>query len=437
MLSSGSVRPNPDRDHNPTPAAFTARTCTSYRVSAERPEIVVDVATPLNRMRQPPTTRLSVSHAAAQPKPSTANPPAPITGIAQRTTNTLQPSTPSAGAIDGGINAAGTSDAGNTSGGGVKAAATAALEACSGVVARAFAACEISDPPEVTAPLTPNLMAMIGRALIRRGEIALVIDVDGAGMLHLWPAASWDLTGSYNPESWLYRLHLAGPSQQHSIELRPSEGVVHLCYSRDPARPRKGVGPIEPAALAGRLSAETAAALGDESSMSRGAVLPLPVDGNDPTVAQLKADLRKLSGSLALVESTADQWGTGDTRTAPRKDWEPRRIGANPPAPLVQLHEAASREVLSAVGISPSLFSGGDGTSMRESWRQVLFGVIAPLGRIVQDELQAKLEAEITISWEELRASDLSGRARTFQSMIGGGMEVERAASLAGLMDGE
>ena len=36
-----------------------------------------------------------------------------------------------------------------------------------------------------------------------------------------------------------------------------------------------------------------------------------------------------------------------------------------------------------------------------------------------------------------LRASDLSGRARVFQSMVGGGMDVTKAASLAGLMDAE
>ena len=60
-----------------------------------------------------------------------------------------------------------------------------------------------------------------------------------------------------------------------------------------------------------------------------------------------------------------------------------------------------------------------------------------PLGLIVQHELQTKLETEITISWEELRASDLSGRARAFQSMVGGGMDAERAASLAGIMDAE
>ena len=38
------------------------------------------------------------------------------------------------------------------------------------------------------------------------------------------------------------------------------------------------------------------------------------------------------------------------------------------------------------------------------------------------------------MSWQELRASDLSGRARAFQSLIGGGMPLDQAVSVAGLM---
>ena len=63
-----------------------------------------------------------------------------------------------------------------------------------------------------------------------------------------------------------------------------------------------------------------------------------------------------------------------------------------------------------------------------------MFGVLSPLGRLVESELQAKLEDRVTLSWQELRASDLSGRARAFQSMVGGGMDVGQAVAVAGLM---
>ena len=60
-----------------------------------------------------------------------------------------------------------------------------------------------------------------------------------------------------------------------------------------------------------------------------------------------------------------------------------------------------------------------------------------PLGRIVADELSAKPEAPITLSFDALFAADLSGRDRAFQSLVGGGMDVSKAAGLAGLMESD
>ncbi len=63
-----------------------------------------------------------------------------------------------------------------------------------------------------------------------------------------------------------------------------------------------------------------------------------------------------------------------------------------------------------------------------------MFGVLSPLGKLVESEMKAKLDDEITLSWGELRATDLSGRARAMQSMVNGGMSVTDAVSVAGLM---
>ena len=101
---------------------------------------------------------------------------------------------------------------------------------------------------------------------------------------------------------------------------------------------------------------------------------------------------------------------------------------------MVDLVDVSSREIYAACGFNAALWGGSQAASVREAWRLALFGVLSPLGRLVQAELQDKLEDSVTLSWQELRASDLSGRARAFQSMVGAGMEVERAAGLAGLM---
>ena len=56
------------------------------------------------------------------------------------------------------------------------------------------------------------------------------------------------------------------------------------------------------------------------------------------------------------------------------------------------------------------------------------------MGRMVSAELSSKLDLPVTFDWSGLMAGDISGRARAFQSLVKGGMDVEKAASLSGLM---
>lgn len=314
--------------------------------------------------------------------------------------------------------------------------ATGALEAVSGVVGRAFAASEVTGPASVTAALTPSVLALVGRELVRRGELVFVVDSDN-GEIRLHPCEAIDVSGGYDARTWRYRLNLPGPSKTESRENVSAGGVLHFMYSRDASKPWIGVGPIQAATLAGRLSAAVVGALADEAGTARGYLLPIPrTDGEDGSVAQLKADLKGSKGGLSLVESMTEQWSAqSGSSTRSSDNWTVKRVGASPPDSLVNLADTAAREVFSACGISPALFSAGDGTAAREAWRQVLFGVIAPLGKMVSSELSMKFGEPVSLTWDELRASDLSGRARAFQSMVGGGMDPGRAAGLAGLMD--
>ena len=61
---------------------------------------------------------------------------------------------------------------------------------------------------------------------------------------------------------------------------------------------------------------------------------------------------------------------------------------------------------------------------------------LQPVAGLVQHELRAKLDAPgLKLSFDALFASDLSGRARAFGSMVKAGMDVSKAAALAGLME--
>ena len=309
---------------------------------------------------------------------------------------------------------------------------TGALEAAAGFVGKAFAAAEITASDAIVAALDPPTMAMIGRALIRRGEIVMLIRVDAERGLTLLPCQSHDVAGSPDPTTWTYRCSVGGPERTLTYAGVPAEGVIHLRYATDPERPWRGYGPLGVALLAGRLSAETVSALADEVSGPRGTLLGVPVDGNDPTVEKLRTDIAGLKGRTALWQGGSDWDNEG---TGGKAGMGTVRLGANPPASLVELHKRATQEVYAACGLNPSIFESGTGTQARESYRQALFGTIAPLGRIVETELRNKLnDPGITIEWSELRAADIASRARAFQSMVGGGMDLAQAAALSGLM---
>ena len=75
-----------------------------------------------------------------------------------------------------------------------------------------------------------------------------------------------------------------------------------------------------------------------------------------------------------------------------------------------------------------------DGTAMREAYRQFVLCSVEPLAKIVTRELATKLDVpDLRMSFTSLWAHDNIGRARSFASLIQGGMDVARAAGLSGL----
>ena len=247
-------------------------------------------------------------------------------------------------------------------------------------------------------------------------------------MLRLLPAQTHDIVGGPDPTRWEYQVTVGGPSETETHNNVPATSVLHFKYAIDPERPWRGNSPLGVARLAGRLSAETISTLADESSGPRGQLLGIPVDGSDPTIAKLKVDIDKAKGRMAHLQ-TGDWGNIGEGYT----DIQPRRFGANPGEHLVLLAQLASREIYAACGLHSALFGEGDAASTREAWRLLLFGVVAPLGRKVEHELQEKLEDAVTLEWGELRASDIQGRARSFKSFVDGGLAVEAAAKEVGL----
>ena len=290
-------------------------------------------------------------------------------------------------------------------------------------------ACGVTGASMYANALTPQIMELIGRALVRRGDAIFYLDTSDG--LSLIPAQTHSIDGGYMPDSWVYDLTLAGPGQFTSIHPVEAAGVLHFRTNCDVESPWRGHAPLWIARAVADLLSASSNYLIEESGAPRGSFMPTPADGDDSTISELKADVKTAAGAMLFVESMQNDWDQGGKSAG---DWKTQHFGPSVGTGMVEAAQIARSEAMAALGINEALFSAADSAALRESWRLALFSVIAPLGELVQSELRAKLDPSVTLSWTELRASDLAGRARAFQSLVNGGMDLAKASEIAGIM---
>ena len=310
----------------------------------------------------------------------------------------------------------------------------AAVEIAAGLWARAFASATVSGSNAVT----PGLLAMIGRALLRSGEFVAALEIE-RGELALLPAASWEVAGSSPREAdWLYRLDLPTPSGGAISRTLPAAGVVHARYAAESVAPWRGIGPVAWAQATGKLAAALELRLGQEASAPVALLIPAPQqledDSADDPLDGLRRDLLAAKGTFLLVESMSGGWQEHQARQSRADDWAVRRMGATIPPGNVALRSDVFVNVLGICGVPPSLAAmPADGGAQREGYRRFVASTIAPIAKTVAAELSAKLETPISIRFPELAHADVSARARAFGSLVGAGMDASEARELAGL----
>ena len=294
-----------------------------------------------------------------------------------------------------------------------------AQEIAAGTVSRAFASAEASGSD--AALFTADVLGQIGRDLVTSGD-----SVWRTGLTRLVYVHAYQITPM---DDGTYRYQVDTPNGK-SILNRP----LHVRYARE-YRTGRGIGPLGAAVRLREFIARLEDRMAFESGGTVGYLLPIPAGGEDEDVEVFKADLAKLGGKTAVVETTAAGWGEGRA-AAPQRDYEPRRIGPNIPSGNVQAYGKALESALAACGVPVELVSSADGTAQREAWRRFLHGTVQPLGKLVE---QAASDAGLGLSlgFDGLMASDISGRARAFGSLVQGGMDMAEAAGMTGLLGDE
>ena len=307
---------------------------------------------------------------------------------------------------------------------------TAAAQAAASLVARSLAIAEIDGATPARTGLTGAMLHDLGAALILEGEAVYRIDVSQGGTVTLSRASDWDITGGPDPQSWRYRIKIAGPTRDAETIL-PAAAVFHPRVNASPSEPHKGRSPIGLAAQSARMAAGIERQFGNEAQQPSGQVLPHPENVGETILTEIKGDLQKMAGRTMLVPSMASGWGEG--KAGAPADWSPRRLGFNPPEGALRAREDVYSHLLATAGVDPSLFSTGSQTAKREALRAFLHSTLQPLADVIATEARVKLMADISFSFDRLFASDIQGRARAFKSLVDGGMSVEQAAKATGL----
>ena len=304
--------------------------------------------------------------------------------------------------------------------------ALGAVEAAAGLWSRAFASATVEPQTTTTNALTPAVLAAIGRGLAGRGEAVFALDVNGA--VEVTQASAWKVSGGVRPETWTYQLELPLPSGKVAKRTLPAESVLHVRYATRPSAPWAGISPLGMADETRALATWIERRLAEETSTATSYVLPLPEAAD---VDKLKADIKSGKGKLLIVDTTSGGWGDGTT-AAPQRDWKSNRLGADPPEALGKLRGDVKNDIFGVYGIPSSIH--GTGGSARESYRQFLSSTIQPLAKLVVEELADKLNTPtLALDFIELRAADISGRARAYGVLINAGMPPAEAAEATGL----
>ena len=306
--------------------------------------------------------------------------------------------------------------------------ALAALETASRLWGAGLASASVKPDNVALRSVSPVVLDSIGRSLCRAGESLHVISVRD-GRVMLTPCAQWTVQGDPEPASWIYLCNLNGPSTATAITL-PGESVLHVRYAPHPSQPWKGRSPVQLAIDTARAAGLLEAATAGELNFTQKQVLsPRRNQGDFAPVDTLTPD------TIQKIVSAFSEHVASDAFVIPA-DVTAQRLGPEPPDSFALLRDRFENSILAMCGIPPALVAErGTGTAMREAFRQVLHSLLKPLGALVVEELQAKLHPDAALSFDSLRAGDITGTSRAFGSLVTAGVTPKSAAGIVGFDD--
>ena len=317
------------------------------------------------------------------------------------------------------------------------AGALAATEFAAGLLARTLSRATVeAAAPDVRRAVDGHLLAMVGRSLVRRGELVVTIDISALdGAVTLAPAGSFDVRGGWRPESWRYRCDLFGPSG-NITRLVGADSVCHFRWNVDPVRPWHG----QPATALASSTASTAGEA-EHSLMGESKETLARVAASAASTSDQATDYARSLAAGGVVP-VVGAMGLAAAGIVPTTAFKPARMGPEPPEELVELRRDAARELLEALGIPSTLFVGtASEGAQRAGFRRFVVATVEPVAELIAAELSLKLETTVRLDLSMLATPDAEvssarargSRANAYAVLRGAGLGDQEARTAAGL----
>ncbi|MDE0508963.1 MAG: hypothetical protein OXI17_10050 [Gammaproteobacteria bacterium] len=306
---------------------------------------------------------------------------------------------------------------------------TAAVEAGAGFVSRSMAGAKIGGPEWAKTMLSPMVMSQIGRGLIRRGNSVWEIGTD-----HLLEAGYWNFEhGGPDRDSWRCRITANGP---HSTRTRVLgyDAILFFAWGHDPAVPWAPSGPLQFASLTASLVGNSEEALSHDAATQVSSIVEVPSDGwSDKKLKGVIAKIKNAKGRIFFT----DVLKSGDRTVDPDSPWKQRRIGPTPDAVLAEIQRDSFQRTLAAMGIPYDLFSGhGNSQGQKEAARRAQINLILPVTRMIEHEMQTKLDPGIRIKHDKY-FTDMVGRAQVVEKLTAAGVAMNIVLDAVEIVDDE
>ena len=305
-------------------------------------------------------------------------------------------------------------------GGYVAASSGSGARLAAGWIGRSLAGVRL-EPVGTAAAFAPTDLLPLARDLILQGQSLWLLREGRWVQAH--PQAEI-MVAPGRPESWLYRLQIGDKTT-----LAPGSRVIHVRLAEHPAQPGQGLSPIDNDF--GRFAAALESSLMGEAQTSTGYLLGLPQSQTEDFNAMVQK-IKGLAGGLFAYERM--------DKTQPEMREKPigqdvARLGFDPPTSLESLWAAATGMVMESCGVPAKLILGAlEGTAAREALRRCRVTVLEPILQFVAREL-AKCGQPHQFKFSGEWSNDLGIRARSFAALVKGGMAIEKAAAISGVLN--